>query len=473
MKYNLMHQAKRINLMILIISLMLISISFFYDYDYTFFVMIPSFLILLITSFPILISNEHNIFSPLNYLIYFIFLNIIIRNLYILFDIPSTSYINANFLLFESKDILIKPILLTLVGFIFFTIGYLFYPYKYSINKKKNIKWNVRKLNLLSLVLSSISFISLVKFIASSKLNLLLITIQSFSSYRGISDNLSDYNANGLLRVLIQLSIVVFYINYLHYKTSQVKSFSNKFYLVISFLISILFFFFVQSRSGVIFLFINCFIINYYLNFNKFSYRRLLVLFSMVVLFFSFMTSLRSGSGFDLKDAVQDSLFSVLDPLVANNGGIDTSKTAHIMNYVDKHNDFKYGSGYLFIFSSFIPRAIWPNKPVNIDTEVGNKVYNANAYGSGAVPPGLIAESYWNFGYLGILIITFIVGIFTRRLHNYFKIINNDNNKILLYVVCFIGIPYSCFGSSITSALIGLIYLLVPLYLSLKYISKS
>ena len=467
-----MNQAKRINLSIIFFSFIILFISFFYNYNYSFFLLIPSFLILLITSFPILISNEHNVFSPLCYLIYFIFLNLFLRNIYIIYDFPSKSYVDGIFLLYESKDLLIKPVLLTLTGFIFFTLGYLFYSYKPFMINKKPVIWNSKKLNLLSFVLSFISFISLIKFVISSKVNLLLVTLQAFSNYRGVSEDLSDYNANGFLRVLIQLSTIVFYINYVRFKKSQNKTFSNKFYLIFSFLISLLFFFFIQSRSGVVFLFINCFLINYFLNFNKFSYKKLLVLFAVVVLFFSFMTSLRGGSGFDLKDAVQDSLFSVLDPLVANNGGIDTSKTAHIMNYVDKHNDFKYGSGYLFIFSSFIPRAIWPNKPVNIDTEVGMKVYNATSYGTGAVPPGLIAESYWNFGYLGILIIPFIVGIFTRRIHNYFKIINNDNNKILLYVVCFIGIPYSCFGSSITSALIGLIYLLVPLYLSLKYISK-
>ena len=95
-------------------------------------------------------------------------------------------------------------------------------------------------------------------------------------------------------------------------------------------------------------------------------------------------------------------------------------------------------------------------------------------FGTGAVPPGLIAESYWNLGYLGILFVPFLLGIFTRHIHTYFRYIDsNNNNKVLFYVVCFMNIPYSCFGSSITSALIGVIYLLVPLYLSLKYITKS
>lgn len=467
-----MKLAKRINLMILIISLIITLISFFYDYDYTFFVLIPSLLILFITSLPILISNEHNLFSPLNYLTYFIFLNIIIRNIYILFDYPSSSYVNSIFLLFHGKEVLIKPILLTLVGFIFFTIGYLFYPYKRSTFNQNIVVWNVRRLNLLSFFLLSISFISFIKFIASSKLSWFSLTLQTFSSYRGVSSDLSEYNAQGLIRVLIQLSLIVFYINYIQFKRSGKKLFLNKFFIAFSFIISLLFFFFVQSRSGVIFLFINCFIIDYYLNNHELSLKRILILFPIVILFFSFMTSIRGGSNFELNKAFKKSVFNVLDPLVANNGGIDTSKTAHIMDYIDKHNDFKYGSTYLWIFSSFIPRSIWANKPVNIDTIVGNKIYGANSYGTGAVPPGLIAESYWNFGYLGILTIPFFVGLFTKYLHVYFKKINDDNNKILFYVVCFIAIPYSCFGSSIASALVGLIYLLIPLYFSLKYISK-
>ncbi len=468
-----MTKAKNINISILFISFIIIAISFFYDYNLSFFVMVPSFLILLITSFPILISNEHNLFSPLNYLIYFIFLNIIIRNLYVIYDYPSVDYNNYVFLLFTNKDILIKPILLTLLSFIFFIMGYLLFTYKYKSKVKENRQWNIKKMYLLSFFLLMISSISFIKFITSSNLDLLTITLQSLSSYRGTSQNLAEYNAGGFLRILIQLSVIVFYINYIHYLRVKKKSFFNKFFLIISFFISLLFFFFIQSRSGFLFIFINCFMISYYVNNYKFSYKKLFVLSSIVVLSFSFMTSIRGGSNFDIIKSFEKSVFAILDPLVANNGGIDTSKTSHIINYVDKNNDFKYGSGYLWIFSSFIPRTIWANKPVNIDTEVGMKIYGATTFGSGAVPPGLVAESYWNLGYFGIIAIPFVLGLFVRFLHNYFRNINDDDNMILLYVICFVGFAYSCFGSSIVSAIVGIIYLFVPLYLSLRYISKN
>ena len=184
-----MNQAKRINLSIIFFSFIILIISFFYNYNYSFFLLIPSFLILLITSLPILISNEHNVFSPLCYLIYFIFLNLFLRNIYIIYDFPSKSYVDGIFLLYESKDLLIKPVLLTLTGFIFFTLGYLFYSYKPFMINKKPVIWNSKKLNLLSFVLSFISFISLIKFVISSKVNLLLVTLQAFSNYRGVSED--------------------------------------------------------------------------------------------------------------------------------------------------------------------------------------------------------------------------------------------------------------------------------------------
>ena len=467
-----MNQGKSLNLVIMVVSLLLLLISFCYDTQNTFLLIFPSFLILLITSVPVLMGREHNVFSPLNYLIYFIFLNLIVRNLYIIYDYPSESYVSNIFLLFKSKDTLVKPLVVMLISFMSFTLGYLFYSRRRPVRDEKLITWNSKKLNVLSVVLLFVSFVSLVKFIISSKVNILMLTLQTFSAYRGVTKNLEDYDAHGFLRVLIQLSVIVFYINYIYYKRSVKKTFWNRLFIFLSFLISILFFFFVQSRSGVIFIFINCFVINYYLKGGRFSYKSVSLLFVSIVVLFSFMTSLRGGSGFDLKEAVEDSLFTILDPLVANNGGVDVSKTGHIMEYVNTHDDFKYGWGYLWLGSSFIPRSIWSNKPVSMDTEVGMKVYNAGSYGSGAVPPGLVAESYWNFGYLGILVVPFFVGVFTRVLHNYFRIIYNDNNKILLYVICFMGVPYSCFGSSIVSMLLGVIYLFVPLQLSLKFITK-
>ena len=376
-------------------------------------------------------------FSPLNYLIYFIFLNVLIRNIYIIYDYPSKNYIDSIFLLFQNKDILIKPILLTLCSFIFFIIGYLI-SFKTKFKSIKIQVWNLAKLNFLSFILLTISLLSFIYFIISSNFNFQLFALETLSAYRGVSNNLSEYNASGILRVLIQLSLIVFYINYIYYISYKKKFFLNKLFISVSFLISIFFFFFVQSRSGVIFIFINCFIISYYITSNKLSFKKISLLFVLIICLFSFMTSIRAGSGFDLDNALKNSIFTLLDPLVANNGGIDMSKTAHIMNYVDKNNDFKYGSGYIWIFTSFIPRSIWSNKPVNIDTEVGSKVYGALSFGTGAVPPGLIAESYWNLGYLGILFVPFLLGIFTRHIHTYFRYIDsNNNNKVLFYVVYF------------------------------------
>ena len=146
-----MKQAKYLNILILFLFFLILLVSFFYNYHYTFYLIIPSFLILLVCSIPILISDKHNIFSPLNFLIYFIFLNILIRNIYIIYDYPSKNYVDSVFLLFQDKDILIKPILITLVSFLFFIIGYLI-SFKPKFNSKKIQVWNLGKLNILSFI---------------------------------------------------------------------------------------------------------------------------------------------------------------------------------------------------------------------------------------------------------------------------------------------------------------------------------
>jgi oligosaccharide repeat unit polymerase len=184
------------------------------------------------------------------------------------------------------------------------------------------------------------------------------------------------------------------------------------------------------------------------------------------------LTTLRKGAGYNLDESSSISIQSIFDPLIANNGGIDISKTGHIIKYVDSKSSFKYGSSYTWIILSFIPRSIWPSKPVNIDTEIGIKIYGANSYGSGAVPPGLIAESYWNFGYIGIIFIPFIIGIILKKLTNFFNSKRNNINLLIIYVTCFMSIGLALFGSSISSSVVGILYYIVPYLIFFKFVKK-
>jgi oligosaccharide repeat unit polymerase len=61
--------------------------------------------------------------------------------------------------------------------------------------------------------------------------------------------------------------------------------------------------------------------------------------------------------------------------------------------------------------------------------------------GSG-VPPGIIAELYWNFAIVGLIIGSFVIGWFLRRIYEWFSPVTTENeNHILIYVA--VAIPFS------------------------------
>lgn len=96
------------------------------------------------------------------------------------------------------------------------------------------------------------------------------------------------------------------------------------------------------------------------------------------------------------------------------------------------------GSTFVDAAALFVPRAIWPQKP--IITRIGNDL-NHQIYGSdrSAIGPGHSSEAYWNFGWLGIFpymtVLGLILSLFTRAS----MIIMASKNWLYLPVV-FIGV---------------------------------
>lgn len=468
-----MNSVKKIILILICISILITIFEIAFNFGLSNFILITSCLILIIVSFPIFNSKNNNIFSILPYLFYFLFLNVFLRNLYIIHDLPSKDYVRDVFLFSENLEFILFYQLIFLLSFSFFIFGYLIIPdLKFSgASILKKLKWDDFRFNIIATLFLLISLSSLIYFIYTSNSNLFVITLENISGYRGVSEDLIDYNANGLSRILIQLSVVVFYLSFVRRNFIN-RSLLNNLFLISSGIISLFYFFYTQSRSGFIYLFINCFILNYFIGEKRISKKKIIILFLIVLCSFAFMTSLRKGNGYNLEQNLESSILAIFDPLVANNGGIDISKTGHIIKYVDSKESYKYGSSYIWIIQSFVPRSVWPSKPPNIDTEVGFKIYDANSYGTGAVPPGLIAESYWNFGYIGVVIVSLLCGIFLKKLTNYYNSKLNDIDTLIIYVICIMPIGLSLFGSSVSSTIVGILYYIVPFFVVFKFVNK-
>ena len=88
----------------------------------------------------------------------------------------------------------------------------------------------------------------------------------------------------------------------------------------------------------------------------------------------------------------------------------------------------------------FVPRLIWPEKPIL--TASGRELYSeATSQLGTSISPGLFAESYWNFGWIGLFILLFPLGIVLRAISNLaLQKIEQDNWLYLPCILMGVGI---------------------------------
>ena len=91
-------------------------------------------------------------------------------------------------------------------------------------------------------------------------------------------------------------------------------------------------------------------------------------------------------------------------------------QTANVIELTPRRIPFQNGGTYSYIAITFIPRALWPDKPsVNDANRWYQVTYGLTAPGqlsSVSIAVGTVAESYINFGWLGPILIVFPLGIF-------------------------------------------------------------
>lgn len=76
------------------------------------------------------------------------------------------------------------------------------------------------------------------------------------------------------------------------------------------------------------------------------------------------------------------------------------------------------GDSFKNIFISLVPRVLWPDKPLL--QEGGEFALVASGrYAENSVSPGMFAEAYWNFGWMGIPLVMTSLGLFLLLMSRY------------------------------------------------------
>lgn len=449
-----------------------ILMGFLYFFFDDFFLVFFPVCILSVFSLPLIVRFKADVFSIWSWIFYSSILGVFFRCLYIYFNLPNYNEIDAVFLLGHSKSFLLPATILIFVGSLMIVFGYLVTDKKLKLKNKifTNHLWNEKRFFKVSVFLMIISLFSLVIFI---KLQGGLFSVESMSSYRGVSDTLSEASTHSYLRLLVSFSGLNMYLLTVWIILYKKRLFLSYFLLIISFLTFLFFNFYISQRGAIVFALIQLIAINYYLNGYKLPKFKMLIGILLALVIFQIMSAIRNFNEVDAKD-VKFSIIKAIEPAVLTTNMIDISKTAHIINAIPEKINYQYGATLTTIFIAWIPREIWPEKPVtNVDNTIGINVFGATTYGSGGVPPGIFAELYWNFWIPGVVLGCFLLGVFLKIIYQTF--VNNIENPniVLIYVINFMFIGLAFVGSSFSSVLIGVLETLIPTFLILKIITKN
>lgn len=149
---------------------------------------------------------------------------------------------------------------------------------------------------------------------------------------------------------------------------------------------------------------------------------------------------------------------------IIGRNGIEHSKTIHIIDSVPDKMNFLYGESFIDAVVILIPRDIFPNKKtVNLETIVGQKIFDAEYFGVGAIPPGLLAELYLNFSWLGIVIGAILLGRLTGYLDEWFSKSIPGSIFFFYYLTSLFTFGASILGSGLSSTITGLMLNFIPL----------
>ena len=405
-------------------------------------------------------------------IIFNVVMGISIRSIYIVFGLPNQQVIEQLFLLGQPIEMFIQPSLFILLALTLLGCGYTLGRNKYQkplIHRKITAPWQPTKLYWVVMICSILSIGVLIIFIQQTG----GLNLQQFSSKRSAISytyelDLSEYHGYGYLRALNNLSTIAYLLMLTYYAiTSPNLTKKQIFILGVLFLNALLFPIYSSQRAPIMWLIISSFAIWYYVG-RRIRIRTVLFVGISGLLLFQILSEIRHVRIQTIDFVLSVVRFSeILDPLILNRSFLDLTKTSHIITSIPTVLELEHGKTLITWLYAPIPRELWPEKPlIQYGPIIGKYIYGLD--GSG-VPPGIIAELYWNFAIAGLAIGSLGLGWFLRRIYEWFSPLTTENgNNILVYVA--VAIPFSFvlisngLSYAITNSLPDMVIITIILY---------
>ncbi len=422
------------------------------------------FIVFFIFFIPILFRSEKIGVNVYTIFLVVLFFQLIVRNILIAFDLPDETYVQSVLLRgLKLNEIILSP-LIFFISSIFIVLSYMIFRAHKEFEKSSSTFFflkrnpNEKKIFFWCILFFLISLISNLIFFSQFDLSLI-------SFYRGATAEIEQYSAQGYLRLGVGLSIIPAFVGLAYFWQHKKTSLRNSFLTlsIFSFFLLTTGAFLSSSRAVILVAFIGILFLAL-MSDRKIKILRSISLLTLIFSLISFMTIYRTSE--ERNDLNLEAFKQFSDAplyLIVNQGGIDVIKTQHLIDYVKEKNDYRYGELLSNIVLLSIPRSLWRDKPVNIDTQFGMSVYEADVYGAGAVPPGILGEFFWDFSWIGLIVASLISGMLMGLLD---KILHKNRESIFIKVIfsaSLIWTGMALLGSGFVSFFIGVMYLFVPM----------
>jgi hypothetical protein len=398
---------------------------------------------------PYLGERKIDVFCPWTFIFLNVFIGVILRSFYLTFDLPDADTADKLWKRGHNPEFFIGASILVLVGVWCMAFGYI--SLRGRVRRPQvTERWMVFNVGLVSAIALAVAcfataaFVVMTgglesEFISAKRTTITDVDMSADLEYRGF----------GELREFAKVAIVMHLVLLAYGKRlSSTNPAVIRFFQWTFLFIACVYPFYSDSRTGVGLFLLFSLAGHAYLA-GRIQWGRLIVIGVCVVSFVHGMTLLRLETTRSTeRRGSEDSVLGPVHSLVANRNYLEVGKTAHIMDAIPRTLAWQNGATIGVWILAPIPRGIWPSKPAMcIGPAIGYSIYGNRVAG---IPPGIIAELYWNFGLLGVPIGCFLFGLILRWMYERLAPWDSSSSsRIVLYVMGPMTLGFNVVGTQI------------------------
>lgn len=371
-----------------------------------------------IVSLPMMLQRPYDIISPWSLVALAVYIGSGIRPIFIALGRDGSRTLDDLFLLGHQPEFFLEPGGLYLLGLGLLTVGYLLAGRRHQRSPIGHRYAFNNYVTLVILVAAFVGFAGFALYAASSG----GLSLSRISAKRSTIEGLdvgAQYSSNGQYRLINSLSAIAFWAQLAHYSARGLRHgpFTPRgIFLVALFVNATLLPLYASTRADIVYLVIVALSIKLFLSSQKTARRLILSGLVFVLMVTPVLTALRTQSA-GTSSGNESRTDLLLDTFIYSRTFTDIPTSALIIDAVPERLAAANGSTITAWLAAPVPRRFWPEKPlISAGPTIGVTVFGNVRSG---VPPGLVAEAYWNFGMVGLLLLPLLFGMLLRAAHTW------------------------------------------------------